>query len=153
MARSLLRAGVEHEEKRGIFLIGDHVAQRLRWKRLPQNGPWYVCVAVDGWVVRSPGSLRLPDLSYLKFVFINRDEKSLKKPRNMDQSLIHEAEHDNLLKVLEKNLEIPQDCTYADQKALDAQVSPQDEAVPGNHSAARVQAVLSVTPQCRPESP
>lgn len=49
------------------------------------------------------------------------DEKSLKKPRNMDQSLIHEAEHDNLLKVLEKNLEIPQDCTYADQKALDAQ--------------------------------
>ncbi|XP_058406303.1 probable ATP-dependent RNA helicase DDX60 [Diceros bicornis minor] len=47
------------------------------------------------------------------------DEKSQKKPRKMDQSLIHEAEHNNLLKILEKNLEIPQDCTYADQKAMD----------------------------------
>ncbi|CAO2612230.1 Probable ATP-dependent RNA helicase DDX60, partial [Lemmus lemmus] len=32
---------------------------------------------------------------------------------------MHEAEHDHLLKSLEKNLEIPQDCTYADQKAMD----------------------------------
>lgn len=50
------------------------------------------------------------------------DEKSHKKNRNVDQSLIHEAEHDNLLKCLEKNLEIPQDCTYADQKAVDTEV-------------------------------
>nr|XP_012312632.2 probable ATP-dependent RNA helicase DDX60 [Aotus nancymaae]XP_012312633.2 probable ATP-dependent RNA helicase DDX60 [Aotus nancymaae] len=49
------------------------------------------------------------------------DEKSQKKPRNVDQSLIHEAEHDNLLKSLEKNLEIPQDCTYADRKAVDTE--------------------------------
>lgn len=54
---------------------------------------------------------------------MNRDEKSQKKNRNVDQSLIHEAEHDNLLKCLEKNLEIPQDCTYADQKAVDTEVS------------------------------
>nr|XP_023492101.1 probable ATP-dependent RNA helicase DDX60 isoform X1 [Equus caballus] len=47
------------------------------------------------------------------------DEKSQKKPRKMDQSLVREAEHDNLLKILEKNMEIPQDCTYADQKAMD----------------------------------
>ncbi|XP_057577866.1 probable ATP-dependent RNA helicase DDX60 [Hippopotamus amphibius kiboko] len=47
------------------------------------------------------------------------DERSQRNPRKMDQSLIHEAERDNLLKVLEKNLEIPQDCTYADQKAID----------------------------------
>uniref|UniRef100_A0A2K5RYZ1 RNA helicase n=1 Tax=Cebus imitator TaxID=2715852 RepID=A0A2K5RYZ1_CEBIM len=49
------------------------------------------------------------------------DEKSQKKTRNVDQSLIHEAEHDNLLKSLEKNLEIPQDCTYADRKAVDTE--------------------------------
>nr|XP_019587029.1 PREDICTED: probable ATP-dependent RNA helicase DDX60 [Rhinolophus sinicus] len=49
------------------------------------------------------------------------DEKSQKKPRKMDQSFIHEAEHDNLLRILEKNLEIPQECTYADQKALDTE--------------------------------
>ncbi|XP_062932959.1 probable ATP-dependent RNA helicase DDX60 isoform X2 [Cynocephalus volans] len=49
------------------------------------------------------------------------DEKSQKKTRKMDQSLIHEAEHDNLLKSLEKNLEIPQDCTHADQKVIDAE--------------------------------
>lgn len=61
---------------------------------------------------------------YLKFVFINRDKRSQKNPRKMDQSLIHEAEHANLLKLLEKNLEIPEDCTYADQKAIDAEVSP-----------------------------
>ncbi|KAM9191809.1 putative ATP-dependent RNA helicase DDX60 [Dugong dugon] len=47
------------------------------------------------------------------------DEKSQKKPRKMDQSLILEAERNNLLKSLEKNLGIPQDCTYADQKAID----------------------------------
>nr|XP_010948557.1 PREDICTED: probable ATP-dependent RNA helicase DDX60 [Camelus bactrianus] len=49
------------------------------------------------------------------------DEKSQKKPRKMDQSLIHDAEYDHLLRVLEKNLEIPQDCTYADQKAIDTE--------------------------------
>ncbi|XP_006896732.1 PREDICTED: probable ATP-dependent RNA helicase DDX60-like [Elephantulus edwardii] len=49
------------------------------------------------------------------------EEKSQKKPRKMDQSLIHEAEHDSLLKCLEKNQEIPQDCTYADQKAVDTE--------------------------------
>ncbi|KAI5943410.1 putative ATP-dependent RNA helicase DDX60 [Manis javanica] len=47
------------------------------------------------------------------------DEKSKKKPRNMDQSLIHEAEYGYLLKILEKNLEIPEDCTYADHKMID----------------------------------
>ncbi|XP_029057540.1 probable ATP-dependent RNA helicase DDX60 [Monodon monoceros] len=49
------------------------------------------------------------------------DKRSQKNPRKMDQSLIHEAECANLLKLLEKNLEIPQDCTYADQKAIDAE--------------------------------
>lgn len=60
---------------------------------------------------------------------MNRDEKSQKKPRKMDQSFIHEAEHDNLLRILEKNLEIPQECTYADQKALDTEVSTGSESV------------------------
>ncbi|XP_054995033.1 probable ATP-dependent RNA helicase DDX60 [Sorex araneus] len=50
------------------------------------------------------------------------EERSQKKPREMDQSLIHEAEHNNLLKILDKNLEIPQDCTYANQKAMDAEL-------------------------------
>ncbi|XP_045058537.2 probable ATP-dependent RNA helicase DDX60 isoform X2 [Desmodus rotundus] len=50
------------------------------------------------------------------------DEKSQKKPRKMDKSLIYEAEHDNLLKNLEKNLEIPPECTYADQKAVGAEM-------------------------------
>lgn len=45
----------------------------------------------------------------------------------MDQMLIHEAEHNNLLKILEKNLEIPQECTYANQKAIDTEVSPWKE--------------------------
>ncbi|KAM9082357.1 putative ATP-dependent RNA helicase DDX60 isoform 2-T3 [Megaptera novaeangliae] len=49
------------------------------------------------------------------------DKRSQKNPRKMDQSLIRGAEHDNLLKSLEKSLEIPQDCTYADQKAIDAE--------------------------------
>ncbi|XP_059230191.1 probable ATP-dependent RNA helicase DDX60 isoform X2 [Mustela nigripes] len=49
------------------------------------------------------------------------DEKSQKNPRKMDQMLIHEAEHNNLLKILEKNLEIPQECTYANQKAIDTE--------------------------------
>ncbi|XP_077925546.1 putative ATP-dependent RNA helicase DDX60 isoform X3 [Halichoerus grypus] len=49
------------------------------------------------------------------------DEKSQKNPRKMDQILIHEAEHNNLLKTLEKNLEIPQECTYANQKAIDTE--------------------------------
>ncbi|XP_019521038.1 PREDICTED: probable ATP-dependent RNA helicase DDX60 isoform X2 [Hipposideros armiger] len=49
------------------------------------------------------------------------DEKSQKKSRKMDQSFIQEAEYSNLLKVLEKNLEIPEECTYADRKALDTE--------------------------------
>nr|XP_033713399.1 probable ATP-dependent RNA helicase DDX60 isoform X4 [Tursiops truncatus] len=49
------------------------------------------------------------------------DKRSQTNPRKMDQSLILEAEHANLLKLLEKNLEIPEDCTYADQKAIDAE--------------------------------
>ncbi|KAM5173685.1 putative ATP-dependent RNA helicase DDX60 [Callospermophilus lateralis] len=49
------------------------------------------------------------------------DEKSHKKPRNLDKNFVHEAEHDNLLKSLEKNLEIPPDCTYADQKVMDTE--------------------------------
>lgn len=60
---------------------------------------------------------------------MNRDEKSKKKPRNMDQSLIHEAEYGYLLKILEKNLEIPEDCTYADHKMIDIEVSPGNNAV------------------------
>ncbi|XP_055453873.1 probable ATP-dependent RNA helicase DDX60 isoform X1 [Psammomys obesus] len=47
------------------------------------------------------------------------NEKSQKSPRRLDQALMSEAEHNYLLKSLEKNLEIPQDCTYADQKAID----------------------------------
>ncbi|XP_058526001.1 probable ATP-dependent RNA helicase DDX60 [Ochotona princeps] len=50
-----------------------------------------------------------------------QDEKGQKRNKTMDQSLIHKAEHDHLLKNLEKNLEIPQDCTYADPKAIDAE--------------------------------
>ncbi|XP_053514334.1 probable ATP-dependent RNA helicase DDX60 isoform X3 [Artibeus jamaicensis] len=50
------------------------------------------------------------------------EEKSQKKPRKMDKSLIYEAEHDNLLRNLEKNLEIPQECTYADQKAVSTEM-------------------------------
>ncbi|XP_036137795.1 probable ATP-dependent RNA helicase DDX60 isoform X2 [Molossus molossus] len=50
------------------------------------------------------------------------DEKSQKKPRKVDKSLIYEAEHNNLLKNLEKNLEIPQEFSYADQKAVDAEI-------------------------------
>lgn len=47
------------------------------------------------------------------------DEKGQKSPRRLDQSIMYEAEHDYLLKSLKKNLEIPKDCTYADQKAID----------------------------------
>ncbi|XP_021120572.1 probable ATP-dependent RNA helicase DDX60 isoform X1 [Heterocephalus glaber] len=50
------------------------------------------------------------------------DKKSKKKPITLDQTLIHEAEHNCLLKSLEKNLEIPQDCTYADRKVMDAEL-------------------------------
>ncbi|XP_024898753.1 probable ATP-dependent RNA helicase DDX60 isoform X2 [Pteropus alecto] len=49
------------------------------------------------------------------------DEKSQKKPRKIDQSLIREAECNNLLKLLEKNLAISQEYTYADQKAVDTE--------------------------------
>lgn len=38
---------------------------------------------------------------------------------------MHETEHNYLLQTLEKNLEIPKDCTYANQKAIDDQVSSQ----------------------------
>lgn len=58
---------------------------------------------------------------------MNRDEKSQKKPRKMDRSLIHEAEHNSLLKILEKNLEIPQEFTYADRKTVDSEVSTPNE--------------------------
>eukprot|EP00073_Rattus_norvegicus_P053513 XP_017455897.1 PREDICTED: probable ATP-dependent RNA helicase DDX60 [Rattus norvegicus] len=47
------------------------------------------------------------------------DEKGQKSSRRLDQSIMYEAEHNYLLKSLEKNLEIPKDCTYADQKAID----------------------------------
>ncbi|ELK37298.1 Putative ATP-dependent RNA helicase DDX60, partial [Myotis davidii] len=50
------------------------------------------------------------------------DEKSQKKPRKMDKSLIHEAEHNSLLKILEKNLEIPPEFTYADRKTVDSEL-------------------------------
>lgn len=60
---------------------------------------------------------------------MNRDEKSQKKPRKMDQSLIREAEYNNLLKILEKNLAISQEYTYADRKAVDTEVSASNETV------------------------
>ncbi|XP_031195782.1 probable ATP-dependent RNA helicase DDX60 isoform X2 [Mastomys coucha] len=47
------------------------------------------------------------------------DEKGQQSSRRLDQSIMYEAEHNDLLKSLEKNLEIPKDCTYADQKAID----------------------------------
>ncbi|ERE91786.1 putative ATP-dependent RNA helicase DDX60-like protein [Cricetulus griseus] len=47
------------------------------------------------------------------------DEKSKKPSRRLDQIIMHEAEYNYLLKSLEKHLEIPEDCTYADQKAID----------------------------------
>lgn len=83
------------------------------------------CLGDEG-IKDVPGFLWRPNVAvhYLKFVFINRDKRSQKNPRKMDQSLILAAERANLLKVFEKNLEIPQDCTYADQKAIDAEVSP-----------------------------
>ncbi|XP_013368908.1 PREDICTED: probable ATP-dependent RNA helicase DDX60 isoform X2 [Chinchilla lanigera] len=50
------------------------------------------------------------------------DEKREKKARILGQNFIHEAEYNCLLKSLEKNMEIPQDCTYADQKMMDAEL-------------------------------
>ncbi|XP_050017753.1 probable ATP-dependent RNA helicase DDX60 isoform X3 [Alexandromys fortis] len=47
------------------------------------------------------------------------DENNEKPSRRLDKSIMNEGEHDYLLERLEKNLEIPQDCTYADQKAID----------------------------------
>ncbi|XP_057608848.1 probable ATP-dependent RNA helicase DDX60 [Chionomys nivalis] len=47
------------------------------------------------------------------------DGKYQKPSRRLDQSIMSEAERDYLLRSLEKNLEIPQDCTYADRKAID----------------------------------
>lgn len=72
----------------------------------------------------------------------------------MDQSLLHEAEHDNLLKVLEKNLDIPQDCTHMDQKAIDAEVSPDGtllgEVTPQCPYYCSIWTVLGVVPQYLP---
>ncbi|EGW01370.1 putative ATP-dependent RNA helicase DDX60 [Cricetulus griseus] len=51
------------------------------------------------------------------------DEKSKKPSRRLDQIIMHEAEYNYLLKSLEKHLEIPEDCTYADQKAIDDEMS------------------------------
>lgn len=45
----------------------------------------------------------------------------------MNKSLIHEAEHNNLLQILEKSLEIPQEYTYADRKKVDSEVSTSNE--------------------------
>lgn len=50
-----------------------------------------------------------------------RDEKTQKLSRRLDQIIMNEAEHNCLLESLKKNLEIPEDCTYADQKAIDDQ--------------------------------
>ncbi|KAM4836866.1 putative ATP-dependent RNA helicase DDX60 [Thomomys bottae] len=47
--------------------------------------------------------------------------KKHQKTKYLDQSLIHEAEYDHLLKTLEKNQEIPQDCTYADYNVMDSE--------------------------------
>lgn len=65
------------------------------------------------------------NIDFLKLYFY-RDEKGQKSSRRLDQSIMYEAEHDYLLKSLEKNLEIPKDCTYADQKAIDEEVSTQE---------------------------
>ena len=79
---------------------------------------------------------------------------SQKNPRRRNQSLLHEAEHDNLLKVLEKNLDVPQDCTYADQKAIDAEVSPGGtvlgEVTPHSSYCCSIWTGLGVVPQCPP---
>ncbi|XP_048186373.1 LOW QUALITY PROTEIN: probable ATP-dependent RNA helicase DDX60 [Perognathus longimembris pacificus] len=49
-----------------------------------------------------------------------KEGKKQKKTRKLDQSIKNlEAEYDHLLRSLEKNLEIPQDCTYADYKVID----------------------------------
>ncbi|KAM9675541.1 LOW QUALITY PROTEIN: putative ATP-dependent RNA helicase DDX60 [Dama dama] len=77
-----------------------------------------------------------------------------KNPRRRNQSLLHEAEHDNLLKVLEKNLDIPQDCTYADQKATGAEVSPGGTVLgavtPHSSYCCSIWAGLGVVPQGPP---
>ncbi|XP_029336518.1 probable ATP-dependent RNA helicase DDX60 isoform X3 [Mus caroli] len=49
------------------------------------------------------------------------DEKGQKSSRRLDESVMCETEHNYLLQSLEKNLEIPKDCTYANQKAIDDQ--------------------------------
>ncbi|XP_074085103.1 putative ATP-dependent RNA helicase DDX60 isoform X2 [Macrotis lagotis] len=46
-------------------------------------------------------------------------ENALKRSSRMDQSIVREAEHMALLKMLEKKTEIPPDCTYADLKMID----------------------------------
>ncbi|XP_012512448.1 PREDICTED: probable ATP-dependent RNA helicase DDX60 [Propithecus coquereli] len=48
-------------------------------------------------------------------------KKSQKTPKKMDQDLVQKAEHDNLLRSLQENLKVPEDCTYADRKALAAE--------------------------------
>ncbi|XP_007496200.2 probable ATP-dependent RNA helicase DDX60 isoform X1 [Monodelphis domestica] len=45
-------------------------------------------------------------------------ENVLKRSSRMDQSVLLEAEHEALLKMLEKKTEIPPDCTYANPKMI-----------------------------------
>ncbi|XP_044537614.1 probable ATP-dependent RNA helicase DDX60 [Gracilinanus agilis] len=48
-------------------------------------------------------------------------ENALKRSSRMDQSIIREAEHTALVKMLEKKTEVPPDCTYANPKMIDAE--------------------------------
>ncbi|XP_068953370.1 probable ATP-dependent RNA helicase DDX60 isoform X2 [Petaurus breviceps papuanus] len=48
-------------------------------------------------------------------------ENALKRSSRIDQSIVREAEHMSLLKMLEKKTEIPPDCTYANPKIVDAE--------------------------------
>ncbi|XP_076409397.1 putative ATP-dependent RNA helicase DDX60 [Peromyscus maniculatus bairdii] len=48
-----------------------------------------------------------------------RKIKDEKPSRRLDEHIMYQAERNYLLKSLEKNLAIPKDCTYADQKAID----------------------------------
>lgn len=56
---------------------------------------------------------------------------------------MHEAEYNYLLKSLEKHLEIPEDCTYADQKAIDDEVST-EKAQFSQRKASSMQTVLAI---------
>ncbi|XP_059100446.1 probable ATP-dependent RNA helicase DDX60 [Peromyscus eremicus] len=50
-----------------------------------------------------------------------RKIKDEKPSRRLDERIMYEAEHNYLLKSLKKNLAIPEDCTYADHKAIDSE--------------------------------